>query len=182
MGELFLIAASRDVRAAVAAWRSSDIDRFDFSTGSVRIDVKASGDRLRVHHLSAEQCQPPVGTIGLLASLFVEGSGGGQSLQELVATIESELTGSDDLVLKVQETIVETLGDSLPSAMGARFDDRLALSSLRFYDLATVPAVREGVPAEVSGVHFRSDLSRTEPLSYRDVLTKSETAVKFMPK
>ena len=43
--------------------------------------------------------------------------------------------------------------------MGARFDDRLARASLRFYDLAMVPAIRDGVPPEVSGVHFRSDLT-----------------------
>lgn len=182
LGELFLIAASRDVRAAVAAWRSTDIDRFDFSTGNVRLDVKASAERLRMHHLSAEQCQPPAGTVGLLASLFIEGSGGGQSLRELVAAIEAVLGGNDDLILKVQETIAESLGESLPTAMGARFDNRLALASLRFYDLATVPAIRDGVPPGVSQVHFRSDLSRMEPLSESEVLGMSETALLFVPR
>lgn len=182
LGELFLIAVSRDVRASVAAWRSTDIDRFDFSTDNVRLDVKASAERLRVHHLSAEQCQPPAGTIGLLASLFIEGSGGGLSLRELVATIEAALTGNDDLILKAQETIAETLGESLPTAMGARFDDRLAFASLRFFDLATVPAIRDGVPPEVSSVHFRSDLSRTEPLSETDMRAMSEMALLFLPR
>lgn len=182
LGELFLIAASRDVRAAVAAWRNTDIDRFDFSTGNMRLDVKATAERLRVHHLSAEQCQPPTGTFGLLASLFIEGSGGGQSLRELVAAIEAALGSNDDLILKVQETVAETLGESLPTAMGARFDDRLALASLRFYDLATVPAIRDGVPPEVSGVHFRSDLTRTEPLSEAEVQALSETALLFLPR
>jgi len=182
LGELFLIASSRDVRAAVAAWRSTDIDRFDFSTGNVRLDVKASAERLRVHHLSAEQCQPPAGTVGILASLFIEGSGGGQSLRELVTAIEVELEGNDNLILKVQETIAETLGESLPTAMGARFDDRLAFASLRFYDLASVPAIRDNVPAEVSGVHFRSDLTRTEPLAAADVQAMSETALQFLPR
>jgi hypothetical protein len=182
LGELFLIAASRDVRAAVAAWRNSDIDRFDFSTGNVRLDVKASGERVRAHYLSAEQCQPPAGTVGLLASVFIESSGGGQSLRELVAAIESALGGQDDLILKVQETIAETLGDSLPTAMGACFDDRLALESLRFYDLATVPAIRDGVPPEVSGVHFRSNLTGVKSLSLHELAAWSEQATAFLPK
>lgn len=182
LGELFLITVSRNVHASVAAWRSADIDRFDFSVGNVRLDVKASAERLRVHHLSVEQCQPPAGTVGLLASLFIESSGGGQSLRELVATIEAALTGNDDLILKVQEIIAETLGESLPTAMGARFDDRLALASLHFYDLATVPAIREGVPPEVSQVHFRSDLSRTATLGESDVRALSEAAVQFLPR
>lgn len=182
LGELFLIAVSRDVRAAVAAWRSTELNRFDFSTGNVRLDVKASAERLRVHHLSAEQCQPPAGTVGLLASLFIESSGGGQSLRELVVAIEAALDGNDDLILKVQETIAETLGESLPTAMGARFDDRLARASLRFYDLGMVPAIRDGVPPEVSGVHFRSDLTRAEPLDESAVRIMSETALRFMPR
>lgn len=182
VGELFLIAASRNPRACVAAWRSSDVDRFDFSTGNVRLDVKASADRLRIHHLSAEQCRPPAGTVGLLASLFIEASGGGQSLRELVERIETVLGGDDGLILKLQETVAETLGDGLLSAMGARFDDRLALASLRFYDLATVPAIRDGVPPEVSGVHFRSDLTQTEPVDERAVGAMSATALGFLPR
>ncbi len=182
LGELFLIAKSRDVRASAAAWRSADIDRFDFSAGNVRLDVKTSGGRVRIHNLSFEQCQPPAETVGLLASLFVEGSGGGQSLRELVATIETALSGDDDLILKVQETVAETLGEGLPTAMGTRFDDVLALESLRFYDLATVPAIRDGIPPDVSQVHFRSDLSGVTPLGEDDVLAMSPTALQFMPK
>ncbi|MHB0713235.1 PD-(D/E)XK motif protein [Roseomonas mucosa] len=181
LGELFLIAASRNIEASVAAWRSFDIDRFDFSVGNVRLDVKSSAERLRAHHLSAEQCQPPEGTVGLLASLFIESSGGGKSLRELVADIETALAGRDDLVLKVQETIAGSLGESLPTAMGARFDDRLARSSLRFYDLATVPAIRDGVPPEVSQVHFRSDLSRTDSLIETAIQVMSPTAMQFLP-
>jgi hypothetical protein len=182
VGELFLIAASRDVAASVHAWRSTDIDRFDISTGSVRLDVKASADRRRVHHLSAEQCQPPAGTVGLLASMFIEANGGGQSLRELVDTIEAALAGRHDLILKVQENVSRTLGKNLPTAMSSRFDDRLALASLRFYDLATVPAVRDGVPPEVSGVHFRSDLTNTNPLDEMAIGAMSATALQFVPR
>lgn len=182
VGELFLIAASRDVAACVQAWRSTDIDRFDFSTGNVRLDVKASAERLRIHHLSAEQCRPPAGTVGLLASLFIEASGGGQSLRELVDCIEAALAGRDDLILKVQETIAETLGENLPTAMGARFDDHLALASLRFYDLATVPAIRDCVPPEVSGVHFRSDLSRADSVDSQQIEAMSLKALQFLPR
>ncbi|TIP99629.1 MAG: PD-(D/E)XK motif protein [Mesorhizobium sp.] len=77
LGELYVIARSRNVVTTATAWRSSDTDRFDFSTGDLRLDVKASGDRVRAHHLSTEQCQPPPGTAGLLVSIFIESSGGG---------------------------------------------------------------------------------------------------------
>lgn len=99
----------------------------------------------------------------MLASLFIEVSGGGQSLRELVASVEAALVCNDQLILRLQETIAETLGESLHTAMGVRFDDRLALESLRFYDLAAVPAIRASVPPGVSDVHFRSDLCRMPP-------------------
>ncbi|WP_168990491.1 PD-(D/E)XK motif protein [Aureimonas flava] len=182
LGELFLIGVSRNVKASVEAWRSLDVDRFDFSVGDVRLDVKSSAERLRIHHLSAEQCKPPAGTVGLLASLFIESSGGGQSLRELVAAIEAALADRDDLILKVQETIAGSLGESLPTAMGARYDDRLALASLLFYDLAAVPAIRDGVPSEVSQIHFRSDLSRTESLSETALRLMPETARQLLPR
>lgn len=181
LGELVLIAASRNLPATVGAWRSSDYDRFDFSTGDVRLDVKAAADRVRAHHLSAEQCQPPPGTVGLLASLFVESSGGGQSLRELIQAIESGLAGQDDLILKLQQAVAETLGKTLPSAMEARFDDHLARSSLQFYDLAVVPAIRDNVPVEVSRVHFRSDLTRVLPLDEAGLVQLAPTAVEFTP-
>ena len=181
LGELVLIAASRNAPATAAAWRSSDYDRFDFSTGDVRLDVKAAADRTRAHHLSAEQCQPPPGTAGLLASVFIESSGGGQSLRELLSVVEGNLAGHDQLILKVQEAVAETLGETLPSAMAARFDDRLAHSSLQFYDLASVPAVRVNVPVEVSKIHFRSDLSNTPTLNESEIATAAPEALSFLP-
>lgn len=48
--------------------------------------------------------------------------------------------------------------------------------------LAAVPAIREGVPLEVSGVHFRSDLTRVQPLSEAEVQAMSEAAPQFLPR
>lgn len=181
LGELMVIASSKGISATVKAWRSSDFDRFDFSEGDVRLDVKAAADRARAHYLSAEQCQPPPGTTGLLASIFIESSGGGQSLRELLQVIEKRLANRGELILKVQQAVAETLGETLPAALDARFDERLALSSLQFFDLATVPAIRENVPAKVSKIHFRSDISGIEPLDEETVGIFAPAAVAFLP-
>lgn len=181
IGELCLIAWSRDAVSAVDAWRSSDMDRFDLSAENVRLDVKAASDRMRAHYLSGEQCQPPLGTVGLLASVFVEASGGGLSVQDLIRSIEGRLHGRQDLILKVQQSVAKTLGDALPSALSARFDDRLARTSIRFYDMAAIPAVRGQLPPEVSHLHFRSDLSNVQPLSDSDVASLSQRAGTWLP-
>lgn len=181
LGELMVIASSRDTPATVAAWRNSDYDRFDFSAGDVRLDVKAAADRARAHYLSAEQCQPPPGTAGLLASIFIESSGGGRSLRELSQIIEERLADRGELVMKVQQAVAETLGETLTAALDARFDEHLALSSLQFFDLKTVPAVRDNVPVEVSKIHFRSDISGVEPLDDAAIAVLAPAALAFLP-
>ena len=115
----------------------------------------------------------------------VTGRGAGLStagLERKIAVIEAALASNDELILRVQETIAESLGESLPTAMSARFDDRLALASLRFYDLAKVPAIRDGVPPDVSDVHFRSDLSHTTALAESEVQDLSAKALLFLPR
>jgi hypothetical protein len=181
IGELFVLASSKDAQMAARAWRSDDDERFDFAIGNVRLEVKATGDRTRAHFLSADQCRPPPGTIGILASLFVETTGGGMSLQELLGEIERRLAADGDLMLKVQESVAESLGEALPTALAMRFDERLAKASLQLYDLAVVPAVRDGIPSEVTQVRFRSDLSRTPTLPCAEISPRSSDAIGLLP-
>lgn len=51
-GELYLIWRSESPLKAVAAWRLDETARFDFTSGDVRLDVKAAGGRLRAHTFS----------------------------------------------------------------------------------------------------------------------------------
>jgi hypothetical protein len=148
---------------AVEAWRSKVDDRFDFAIGDVRLEVKASSVRQRVHNFSLEQCHPPYGTIGILVSVFTETSGGGLSLLELVERVENQVRDRVDLVLKVQEAVADSLGSSVASALTMRFDEDVARSSLCVYEIESIPAVREPLPPEISQVRFRSDISCAPP-------------------
>lgn len=181
IGELYVIARSRDPAQAVRAWRSADNDHFDFALEDLRLEVKASSERVRAHYLSAEQCQPPPGTVGVLASLFIEITGGGMSVQELLRAIEARLAANSDLVLKLQEIVAETLGQALPVALHIRFDERLAQASLQLYDLATVPGIRENIPVEVTQVRFRADLSRTPTITPSVLADRDQRTVGVLP-
>ncbi|RWG42970.1 hypothetical protein [Mesorhizobium sp.] len=99
----------------------------------------------------------------------------------MITEIEQRLASRDDLILKVQQTVAETLGDTLPISMAVRFDSRLARSSLQVYDLRTVPAIRDGIPAEVSHVHFRSNLSSVAPLSVAQIEALTCTGRDLLP-
>lgn len=181
-GELYAIYAAHSPSAAVAAWRSTVDDRFDFSVENVRLEVKASSTRQRAHDFSLEQCVPPPKTAGVLISIFVEASGGGTSLLDLTERIEELLGDNPQLLLKFQETVAEGLGSNASAALSMRFDESLAKSSLRIYELDSIPAVRAEIPTEVSQVRFRSDLSRTPPADASALLARNTKLKDLLPK
>ncbi len=176
VGELFLIQQCRNPIKALTSWRVQGSSRFDFTAGDLRLDVKAASGRARIHTFSYDQCNPPAGTSAFLASLFVEITATGSSLRELVEKIEAVVSGRPELVIKLYETVAATLGTGLQEVMKVRFDDKLAASSLRFFDLRLVPAIRNALPPGVSDLHFRSDLSNSPEASIA-ALTNREPAI-----
>lgn len=157
--ELTIIALSRTPAACVMAWRSGVDDRFDFALEDARLEVKATSDRVRAHHFSLEQCTPSRGTHALVASMFVESNGAGQSLGDLLNDAGRRLGGDMQALLKLRTIAANSLGSALPAALQMRFDDALARSTLAFFRAEDIPAIRGDVPRGVSGVKFRSDLT-----------------------
>jgi hypothetical protein len=158
-----------------------DTARFDFSDGDVRLDVKATGSRNRVHTFSYDQCNPPAGTLAIIASLFIERTANGMTLRSLLTEVEGRVSTQADLVFKLHEVTVGTLGSSLNESLNQRFDRRLADSSLRFFDLRDVPAIRGPLPVGVSDVHFRSDISLLRALSGRALIDEDPVFGDLLP-
>ena len=180
-GELFLIRQSQSPFRVLAAWRAQDTSRFDFNTGSVRMDVKTAAGRQRIHTFSYDQCNPPSGTTAIVASLFVEQIAGGISLRDIIHEIETLVATNTELVLKLHDTVAETLGRSLHEALSVRFDHRLSASSLQFYNLRSIPAVRNEPPPGVSDIHFRSDLSSAPQADTTRLREREPSLADFLP-
>ena len=158
VGELSVIDVASSTAVAVRSWRSDEQERFDFGTGKLRLDVKASSNRQRVHEISFEQANPPVGSIGVIASIWIEPLGGGVALSELLTSIEARIAHAGELVSRLRTIVASTLGDTVPQAMEWRFDSKLAESSLRYFDAGVIPAIRPPLPPGVSSARFTSDL------------------------
>lgn len=170
-GEMFVIASSRSPARAVAAWRVEETSRFDFAVGDVRMDVKSSAGRLRKHAFSYDQCNPPPNTHAIVASLMVERIPGGTSIEDLIVATEARISGDAELLLKLHDVVASTLGTDTSEALRVTFDHRLASSSLQFFDLREIPAVRGSLPSRVSDLRFNVDLTGLPPL---DVQTLSD--------
>ena len=163
-GELLVIGTASHPATLLDAWHVDPLDRFDFTFATSRLEVKTNANRQRRHEFSHEQCTPPGDISATVASLFVETAGGGLSLSALVERIEACLGSKPELILKLHSVLADTLGTGLVVGLGQRFDEELALSSLAFYDLSTIPAVRGPLPPEVTAVRFRSDISLVTPI------------------
>lgn len=168
IGELLVIRAASDTELAVRAWRADPDERYDFSSGNLRVEAKATSGRRRVHDLSFEQANPPPGSIGLLASVLVSQSAGGSSLGSLVEELEARLT-KHDVVLKLRSVIADTLGQDLPAALGWSFDLHHAIASIRLYDLNALPAIRPPLPKDISSVRFTVNIDGCQSLNPRKI-------------
>jgi Putative PD-(D/E)XK family member, (DUF4420) len=164
IGELMLLLLASDPAGAIACWRVSPTDSFDFVGTDARVECKASSTRLRLHSFSWEQCNPPEGP-ALVASLQVEAAGGGTSLRSLIERVEARLAAAPDAAVRLRETIASTMGLSLMQALDTTFDEVLCRGSLQWFDLREIPAVRGDLPPGVGGLRFLSDVSQAQPIA-----------------
>lgn len=180
-GELYLISRSANPSIAVTAWRSDISSRFDFVLGHVRLDAKVTENRVRTHTFSYEQSCPPENTLAIAASMFAERSSSGLTIQKLINNIEKRISSNADLVFKLHEVTTASLGTSFSEAMKVAYDTIVTESSLQFFDLTKIPAIRGPLPAGVSNVHFRSDLSTTSSFSIQDLTALNPAFREILP-
>lgn len=181
-GELYLIARSSSPSKVLLTWRVDGLARFDFVDADFRLDVKTASGRVRRHMFSHDQCNPPRGTTAVVASMLVERVARGISLGSLIRDIERCVGDDPALVWKLHEVVADTLGSAFSAAMAFNFDEEVSRSSLRFFDIADVPAVRGEPPRDVSGITFYSDLSESRPIRNAHVATHHPTLGDFVPR
>lgn len=124
--ELFVIRNAKNPTALLGAWHTTPEEKFDFNSNIQRLEIKSTSQRDRMHHFSLEQVSPPSGCRVMVVSLFVERSGGGKSLSDLVQEIKLSLLDSPELEEKLDRVVAQTLGNSLRQSMNNRFDFELA--------------------------------------------------------
>jgi len=163
-GELLLIHQAKDPVALAEAWHAESADRYDFNRGPERIDAKTASRAPRRHHFTLEQLSPPAGTQLLIASMFVESSGAGASVFDLLDAICPRLGGKPQLHLRLTRLVHQILGTAWQMARNIRFDVEAARQSLRYFHASSIPRIASPLPEDVSDVRFVADLERTKVL------------------
>lgn len=166
--ELFVIERSHNPGELVRSWHIFPEDRYDFSKGKQRLEVKSTAGRSRQHMFSLEQLIPPADTIAVVASVIIERAGGGVSIDQLVQSIASRLISAEE-ILHLELTVAKTLGELWDETREDCFDYELAKQTLEFFDTRSVPSIsHDSIPPEISHVRFQSNLDGTPPINRLD--------------
>ena len=160
--ELFVILSASDPATMIDAWHSQSTERFDFSRGSERLEVKSSSMRSREHMFSFEQVYPPSGASVLIASVHVEEQTNGRSLGDLWDRVVDAVSNAEARI-KVERVCAQSLGQDVGAGRRFSGDWNVAVESLAFYEVGDIPRPSGDCPAGVSQLRFRSDLSLAAP-------------------
>lgn len=166
--ELILIKQSSNPSYLIRSWHVVPEDKFDFNDGTDKVEVKSTNGSKREHTFALEQLNPNKGSRLLIASMFVSQTGVGKTIFNLVDEISASISDVD-VLFKLREETTQTIGSHIEEVSNMFFDENASLESLLFFDYASIPTISsKDVPAEVSGVHFRSDLSNVSPVDTFD--------------
>jgi hypothetical protein len=168
--ELLVMAEAPDPAALIPYWHSLPEERYDFTAGVQRVEVKSAAGHVRSHQFSLGQVRPPAGTRVLIASLFAECAAGGTSVMELFEEIRAHASGDTGLLLHLDRVLRLSLGNAWRQGLEERFDRQLAVGSLRFFDTESIPAIDGPLPREVSDIHFRVDMTNVQPMDTATVV------------
>jgi len=158
--ELFVIEQSDFPEILISGWHSIPEEKFDFSFGKLRIEVKSSGTEIRTHHFSSSQLNPINNTEIIIASILVNINAGGISLEEILGRINSRLNDYPKQKEKLHLLVYSVLGTDIDKIKEVKFDYQLAQESLRFYNSLEVSKINDSdIPKEVSNVKFISNLA-----------------------
>ena len=163
--ELLVIERGSDPEYLIRAWHEDPEDRYDFNDSIDKIEVKSTSGDQRSHLFSLEQLNPNDSSNLIIASVFVNPTGIGKSIFDLMDMISPRLKDTD-CSLKLTEIVLKTIGLHLEECRNLHFDYNFATDTLTYYDSKVIPTLdKNSIPSTVSAVHFRSDMSDVPSIS-----------------
>lgn len=157
--ELFVISRCGDPTLALSLWHEDQFDRFDFSSESMRLEVKSSVRGLRAHEFSLEQLHPPTDGFGFVTSILLQPLTGGIGVLELAKNIEVSIGKVPRLKKKLWENVARTLGVDFSDQLDKRFDPTFTEKSLAVFSMGDIPRPSTTSDPRITAIRFVADLS-----------------------
>lgn len=157
--ELFIIEQSKKPEFLIEGWHSIPEERFDFSFGNLRLEVKSASSDIRKHYFSSNQLNAIGNTRIVIASVLVNRNAGGISLSDLIKRINKKLSSFPKQKEKLHLIVYSVLGTDIDKINEDRFDYSLAKESYKLYSSYEIPKIENrNIPKEVTNVKFVSNL------------------------
>lgn len=157
--ELYVISRSGNSAGALALWHSDQFDRYDFSSKSLCLEVKATVRGTRVHEFALEQLEPPAEGVGLVASLLLQPLTGGLGVLDLARQIEEAAAGHAKLRLKLWQNIAAALGSDFSASLDRQFDISFADRNLAVYMMSDIPRPETPTDPRITNLRFVVELA-----------------------
>lgn len=163
--ELFVLNESKDPANLLRYWHSIPQEKFDFSNGNERLEIKSYSSEDRIHNFAIEQLYALNDSPLIIASVKVKQIAGGRSIESLMDEIEFRIHSNNELIHKFRSQVASILGEGIIHAGKVNFDYELAKESHKLFDSVDIPKIAlSQVPNFVTEVRFKSDLSSIIPL------------------
>lgn len=157
--ELLVIEQSSDPEYLVRAWHVTPNEKYDFNDGENKVEVKSTSGNERKHTFSIEQLNPGHGCSLLIASIFVQQTGIGPTVFDLLDSISNRISDSD-VIVGLREIVLTTIGPHLDEVSRLHFDKSKGVQDYALFDYQVVPSIKkEHIPIGVEKVIFQSDLT-----------------------
>ena len=137
-GELCLISQADDKDYAVSIWHEATEGRYDFTSGSSRLEVKTSLGDLRKHHFSSSQLPAKPGVSVRIASVITEIVQDGTSVVDLWRSILNDLS-KPQTKDKFNHLVLKTVSKDPDKSQEIGFDFDSAIKSIEFFPSTSVP-------------------------------------------
>lgn len=157
--ELFVILRCGHSAGALGLWHSDQFDRYDFSSETLCLEVKATVRGTRIHEFALEQLEPPAGGVGLVASLLLQPLTGGLGVLDLARRVDGAAPGDAKLRLKLWQNIAAALGNDFSAGLDRQFDMSFADRNLAVYSMSDIPKPERPMDLRVTGLRFVVELA-----------------------
>ena len=108
-------------------------------------------------------------TVVIIGSTFTVETGKGMSANDLIESIKEKVS-DPSLMLKIHNTVADTMGDEFERIFDIYFDYNLALNSILYFNVQDIPKISgEAVPNQITNVKYDCNLSNVNSLDQDEV-------------
>jgi len=153
-----VIILSQDTERFIKAWHIDKSSLFDFSFKNCFLEVKSTNNTDRIHRFSNSQINFLKKHRSFIASVQILESDLGSNINDIYQRISRKIN-DNQLRLKLDRLLLETLLNSIELSTDTKFDIDYSFESIRFYEINSIDSFDvKIIPKMISKLNYDVDL------------------------